>query len=74
ELRAAALEMAQTLASNAPLSVRAAKATVALATEMPLSEAFAAADEIWAPVYRSQDAQEGPKAFREKRSPHWRGE
>ncbi|MCP5026903.1 MAG: enoyl-CoA hydratase/isomerase family protein, partial [Actinomycetia bacterium] len=47
ELRAAALEMAQTLASNAPLSVRAAKATVALATEMPLSEAFAAADEIW---------------------------
>jgi len=74
ELRAAAAEMARTIAGNAPLSVRAAKATVGLATELSRRDAFAAADELWEPVYRSRDAQEGPAAFREKRSPVWRGE
>ena len=36
-------------------------------------DAAAQAEEIWAPVYRSADAQEGPRAFREKRTPVWRG-
>jgi len=32
-----------------------------------------AADALWEPVYRSEDAQEGPRAFREKRPPNWQG-
>ena len=28
---------------------------------------------IWEPVYRSADAQEGPRAFAEKRPPRWQG-
>ena len=37
------------------------------------TEAAAVADEIYAPVYASDDAQEGPRAFAEKRPPRWQG-
>ena len=73
DLHAAAQAMAERIAANAPLSVLAAKRTVALIAEMPLSRAYRAADEIWKPVYESEDAQEGPAAFSEKRRPVWKG-
>lgn len=73
DLHAAAQAMAERIAANAPLSVLAAKRTVSLIAELPLSRAFGAADEIWEPVYLSEDAQEGPAAFRERRPPVWRG-
>jgi enoyl-CoA hydratase/carnithine racemase len=73
ELRAAAQAMAERIAANAPLSVLAAKRTVSLTAQMPLKAALRAADRIWEPVYLSEDAQEGPAAFREKRLPVWRG-
>ena len=72
-LREAAQALAERIAANAPLSVRAAKRTVHLLDELPLSAAFDRAEELWAPVYRSADAQEGPAAFRDKRAPVWRG-
>ena len=28
---------------------------------------------LWDPVYLSEDAQEGPRAFKEKRVPRWQG-
>jgi hypothetical protein len=34
---------------------------------------FDQAERIWAPVYHSTDAQEGPAAFRDKRPPGWTG-
>jgi enoyl-CoA hydratase/carnithine racemase len=73
DLRDRAQEIAERIAANAPLSVRAAKRTVGLIAELPLAQAYEAAEEIWAPVYRSADAQEGPAAFREKRPPVWTG-
>jgi enoyl-CoA hydratase/carnithine racemase len=73
ELRAAAQELARTIAANAPLSVRAAKAMVYAAAEHPRSIAFDVAEALWERAYRSEDAQEGPRAFREKRPPVWRG-
>ena len=73
ELRARAQAVAERIAANAPLSVLAAKRTVALVAEQPLSQAYEAAERIWEPVYRSADAQEGPAAFREKRPPTWTG-
>ena len=73
ELPSGAQALAERIAANAPLSVRAAKRTVYLTAEQPLSEAYDEADRIWEPVYRSDDAQEGPAAFRDKRRPVWTG-
>jgi enoyl-CoA hydratase/carnithine racemase len=65
--------LAERIASNAPLSVLACKATVRLTAEHAMAEAYAEADRIWEPVYLSNDAQEGPAAFRDKRPPRWTG-
>jgi len=73
ELTEATQRLAERIAANAPLSVLAAKRTVRLIAEHPLRDAYAAADRIWAPVYHSEDAQEGPAAFRDKRTPVWKG-
>jgi enoyl-CoA hydratase/carnithine racemase len=72
-LRAEAQALAERIAANAPLSVRAAKKTAYLSARMGIAEAFAEAERIWAPVYLSDDAQEGPAAFRDKRPPAWTG-
>ena len=68
-----AVALARTIAGNAPLSVRAARRMVYLTAELPRSAALEAADAIYEPVYLSDDAQEGPLAFREKRKPMWTG-
>jgi enoyl-CoA hydratase/carnithine racemase len=73
ELQEATQRLAERIAANAPLSVLAAKRTVRLVAEHPLTEAFAEAERIWEPVYLSEDAQEGPAAFRDKRAPVWKG-
>ncbi|WP_261554660.1 enoyl-CoA hydratase-related protein, partial [Frankia tisae] len=73
DLAGRARELAETIAANAPLSVRAAKRTVGLLAQLPLSEAYREAERIWEPVYLSADAQEGPRAFSEKRRPVWSG-
>jgi enoyl-CoA hydratase/carnithine racemase len=73
DLPATAQALAERIAANAPLSVRAAKATVGLVATLPLTEAYEEAERIWRPVYESADAQEGPAAFREKRAPVWQG-
>ncbi len=73
DLQETTQHLAERIASNAPLSVLAAKRTVGLITELPLEQAYAKAEEIWEPVYRSLDAQEGPAAFRDHRAPQWKG-
>lgn len=65
--------LAERIAANAPLSVRAAKKTVRLVADLPLPAAYDEAERIWEPVYLSDDAQEGPAAFRDKREPQWEG-
>ena len=65
--------LAAAIAANAPLTVRAAKAMVHTAARLPLDQAWDEAERQFAIVYRSLDAQEGPRAFRERRPPRWRG-
>jgi enoyl-CoA hydratase/carnithine racemase len=69
----AALELAREILAGAPLSVRAARETVMLSTEMGRSAALKAARHASEHCYNSEDAQEGPRAFAEKRSPRWQG-
>ncbi|ALL79791.1 enoyl-CoA hydratase (plasmid) [Pseudonocardia sp. EC080610-09] len=73
ELVDTAIRMAETIAANAPLSVRAAKQTVELSTEIGRSQAVRSADWLYERVYTSDDALEGPRAFAEKRDPVWTG-
>lgn len=72
-LRAEAATLAARIAEHPPLAVAAARRTVQLALEHDRATAFERAEEVWAPVYLSADAQEGPRAFREKRRPVWQG-
>jgi enoyl-CoA hydratase/carnithine racemase len=65
--------LAEQIAANAPLSVAAGKKTAVLTAEHPLSTAYELAETLWAPVYLSNDAQEGPRAFNEGRPPQWKG-
>jgi enoyl-CoA hydratase/carnithine racemase len=73
ELVSVTQALAERIAANAPLSVRAAKRTAYLSAQHPMSGAFEEAERIWEPVYLSADAQEGPRAFSEKRPPVWTG-
>ncbi|WIM85907.1 enoyl-CoA hydratase-related protein [Candidatus Mycobacterium wuenschmannii] len=73
QLRERTQQLALRIAANAPLSVLASKRTVYLSAQHHLAAAYDMADEIWEPVYLSDDAQEGPAAFREKRAPQWKG-
>jgi len=71
ELMAKALELAGEILEGAPLSVKAGRDTVMLATEMGRAAALQAARHASEYTYRSEDAQEGPRAFAEKRPPKW---
>jgi len=65
--------MARTVARNAPLTVRANLRMTRYADEMGVHAAELVADEIFREVYLSDDAQEGPLAFKEGREPVWKG-
>ena len=69
-----ALELAREVLEGAPLSVKAGRETVMLATEMGRGAALQAARAAHELTYISSDAQEGPRAFAEKRKPEWKGE
>lgn len=73
ELADTAQTMGEQIARNAPLSVVAARRTVHLAMAAAHDQAHREAEALWEPVYRSRDAQEGPRAFRDKRTPQWSG-
>ncbi len=73
QLMATAYALAHEVLEGAPLSVAAARATVMLATEMGRAEALDAAWAAHETAYNSEDAQEGPRAFSEKRQPVWKG-
>jgi enoyl-CoA hydratase len=68
-----AVELAGTIAANAPLAVVASKRVLRETLEWPADEAWGKQGEIAGPVLTSADAKEGARAFVEKRAPEWQG-
>src|SRR6478752_2986664 len=68
-----ALELAETLAKNGPLGLRAAKKILQEQWDWSTEEMWAKQGEISGPVMTSEDAKEGASAFKEKREPVWKG-
>jgi enoyl-CoA hydratase len=65
---------ARLLADAGPLAVRKIKESVLKTWGKPLPEALAIESNLAMEVFASRDAREGPRAFKEKRKPNFRGE
>ncbi|WP_405137283.1 crotonase/enoyl-CoA hydratase family protein [Nocardia sp. NBC_01388] len=70
---AAALELAERIAVNAPLSIDAGKQIIDQCPDWTTAEAFSRQGQVAAAALSSEDAGEGMRAFVEKRPPVWRG-
>jgi len=53
--------------------VQAGKAALRAGVDLGCAAGLAEAHRIYAPVYDSDDAREGPLAFAEKRKANWKG-
>ena len=66
-------EVAAQIAENGPLAVQAIKRSVIEGLSLSEKEALARELEIGWPIFASEDAKEGPRAFAEKRKPNFKG-
>ncbi|MCU1454896.1 MAG: Enoyl-CoA hydratase/isomerase [Acidimicrobiales bacterium] len=71
---ARAHELADVIAANAPLAVRAVLRSMRETAAMSEADGLARELELGWPVFATKDAQEGPRAFAEKRPAHFIGE
>ncbi len=72
ELLPTAVEMAETIAANAPLAVRATRKLAHLGLEMPMDYGRRMGATLIESVWTSEDSVEGARAFAEKRQPQWK--
>ncbi len=68
-----ARKVADIIIKNGPLAVQNVKKAVLETTGLTLTEGLAREMELAIPVFMSRDAQEGPRAFKEKRAPVFKG-
>jgi enoyl-CoA hydratase len=73
ELLDKAYEYARRITANAPLAVQATKQSVWEGLGMSLRDAYKNESQLSSMIFQTEDAKEGPKAFREKRKPNWQG-
>ena len=69
-----AVELAMRIAANGPLALIATKEIAAGSADWDGAEKWEKANALMAPVFGSEDAQEGARAFTEKRPPVWKGQ
>ena len=68
-----ALHLAQQMAKNSPLAMRAAKETMLGCSGRTITEGFELEDQAIKKILRSDDAKEGSRAFMEKREARFNG-
>jgi enoyl-CoA hydratase/carnithine racemase len=71
--RDVALEVAQQIATNSPVAVRAAKRALRSGLGLDYAAAMDVEDAAWRTAAFSADRQEGIAAFNDKRRPDWPG-
>lgn len=69
----AALELAETIAANGPVAVRAAKEAIDVGTEAPIGEGLEIEARCYQKVLPTTDRLEALAAFAEKRKPQYKG-
>jgi len=74
KLGAVALELAELIATNGPVAVRAAKEAIDRGCELSLGEGLEVEAECYSKTLETSDRAEGLSAFAEKRKPEFRGE
>ena len=67
------MKLAKTIVANGPLAVAASKQCIVESEGWAPEELFQKQLAIMGPVFTSEDAKEGPRAFAEKRAPNWQG-
>jgi enoyl-CoA hydratase len=70
---AKAMEIAEQIAANAPLSVQAILRSLREGAEMTEADALANELTLGWPIFATEDAKEGATAFKEKRPAHFQG-
>nr|MDT0665837.1 enoyl-CoA hydratase-related protein [Micromonospora sp. DSM 115978] len=68
-----AVAVAERIAANAPLAVQAVKRSVLAGEGLPEAEALKLELEIGIPIFATEDAKEGTRAFAERRPPSFHG-
>jgi enoyl-CoA hydratase/carnithine racemase len=73
ELLSSATGIATAIASNGPIAVRMVKEAATRGVDLPLEKGLQLESDLLTLVQSSEDAEEGVRAFIEKRSPNWSG-
>ncbi|MEG1720495.1 MAG: enoyl-CoA hydratase-related protein, partial [Pseudoflavonifractor sp.] len=73
QVMAKALELAEIIAANAPISLRLTKEIFHIAPQVSVEDAQRFCSRCWDYIEKTDDAKEGPQAFLEKRKPQWTG-
>jgi enoyl-CoA hydratase len=74
DLMDAAMRMARRICSNGPLAVQGILHSIRAGAGLDTEAAMAKEIEIGLPIFSSEDAREGVRAFKEKRKPDFKGE
>ncbi len=72
QLEAATLELATKLAAKSPLALQIGKSGIYGMQDVPYHQALDYLGDLFAALCSTQDAEEGVKAFLERRKPEWR--
>jgi enoyl-CoA hydratase len=73
QVMAKAMEIAGLIAANGPCAVKAIRASARACIGLPVATGMKIEEQFAASVFKTEDSQEGPRSFMEKRKPVYQG-